>query len=169
MTAEDAMFNLDVLQKGFEKIYFNTKIYYTYRARPLSVMGTYNPHRFENEMHVLKKTEMLIKDFGADKSIEKYILKRYVECFLQEYNNFTFSGCYLTVREAAMTAGEMFYTDEMKRASNAVAPREIEHATARICYRLSLKGRFRTAVVFKKIYIPLSFMLARIKSDRRTK
>ena len=163
------MFNLDVLQKGFEKIYFNKKIYYTYRARPLSVMGTYNPNRFENEMSVLKKTENLINSLSDDKQIEKYILKRYVECFLQEYNNFTFDGCNLSVREAAATAKVLFHSDEMKRASEAVAASEIEHVTARICYRLSLKGRFLAAVLFKKMYIPLSFALARLKPDRRAK
>lgn len=169
MTAEDAMFNLAVLNKGFEKIYFNKKIYYTYRARPLSVMGTYNPKRFENEMTVLKKTEELIRNRNADGHAEEYILKRYVECFLQEYNNFTFDGCNLSVREAASAAQKMFDTDELRRAAKAVAAGEIEHTTARICYRLSLKGRFRAAVVFKRIYIPLSFALARKKFDGRAK
>ena len=93
----------------------------------------------------------------------KYMSKRYINCFLQEYNCFTFFGCGLSDGEAAAEAERMFDTAEVSRAAECVLPGEIEHMTSRICYRLSLKRKFRAAVMLKRAYIPISLVLARIK------
>lgn len=165
-TAEDAIFNTDILINGIKSIYFNRKSYYYYIGRPSSVMGQYNPNRYQNEFALLKYMEKAIENWSNCDELMKKINEMYLRSFLMEYNNFTHSGCNLKIDEAAKIAEDIYNSPEIQRALQSVPNSKISQPSARICYILSVRGKFKTAVLFKRIYIPISYFVNRLRKKK---
>ena len=162
-TAEDAIFNFDLLINGINNIYFNRKSYYYYIGRPSSIMGKYNPNRYKNELKLLNHIEFVVCNWQNSNELMDKINQMHVQSFLMEYNNFTLPGCKLTISEAANIVKDIYNSVEMKAIIKSVPISKIPQPTAKICYILSKHKLFRTAVLFKRVYIPISYFVNRFR------
>lgn len=162
-TAEDAIFNMDILINGIKSIYFNRKSYYYYIGRPSSIMGKYNPNRYKNELELLEHTERAISNWSNRSELMNKISQMHLQSFLMEYNNFTLPGCDLTISEAAEIVDDIYNSAEIQAAIKAVPNIKIAQPSAWICYLLSKHKMFKTAVLFKRIYIPISYYINRLR------
>lgn len=162
-TAEDAMFNMEILFKGFKNIYFNRKSYYYYIGRPSSIMGKYNPNRYHNELELFKFVEKSIEGWINHSKLMDKINEMYIHSFLMIYNDFTLPNCNLKLGEAAKVAKYIYSSPEIQNAISLVPVKKISQPTAKICYMLSLRRKFRTAVLFKRVYIPISHFVKKLR------
>ncbi|MDD6483577.1 MAG: glycosyltransferase family 2 protein [Clostridiales bacterium] len=162
-TAEDGIFNTDILINGIKSIYFNRKSYYYYIGRPSSIMGQYNPNRYQDELELLKHMERAVENWSNRDELMKKIDEMYLQSFLMEYNNFTHSSCDLKVAEAAKIVEDIYNRPEIQRALKSVSSIKKIPPSARISYILSVRKKFKAAVLFKRIYIPISYFINRLR------
>lgn len=162
-TAEDAIFNMEILFKGIKNIYFNPKAYYYYIGRPTSIMGKYNPNRYYNESELFKLVGKAVEGWENHGKLMDKLNEMYIYSFLMIYNDFTLSNCDLKLGEAAKTAKDIFNSKDIQKAIKTVPSSKISQPTARICYMLSVRKMFRTAVLFKRVYIPISHFVKKLR------
>ena len=162
-TAEDAIFNMEILFKGIKNIYFNRKAYYYYIGRPSSIMGKYNPNRYYNESELFKLVEKAVEDWENHSKLMDKLNEMYIHSFLMTYNDFTLPNCDLKLGEAAKAAKDIYDSEDIQKAIKTVPSSKISQPTAKICYILSLRRKFRTAVLFKRVYIPISHFVKKLR------
>ena len=156
VTAEDAVFNLELVKKGFDKVFYNDKIYYSYMCRVNSLMNKFNPHRFENEMIILDTISEIVTGWGVEEGFRKYLASRYVESMLTEYSNLVMKDCPFK-GDAAVDRIKACYNDKrVLEAIKIIRTKDMDHITIKITYLLSNAGMFGLAVRFRKMYTVLS-------------
>lgn len=156
ITAEDAIFNLELVEKGVGKVCYNDKIYYSYMCRINSLMNKYNPYRFNNEMLIVDTLKKITNSWGVEKEFNKYLSMRYVEGMIFEYGNMNMRDCGLTVKEIAAKMRDYNLDERVSNAKKFVELKDISHIGCKVLYYLSNKNMFILAVCFKKIYTLLS-------------
>jgi len=155
-TAEDAIFNIELLKKGFGKIYYNDKIYYSYMCRNNSLMNKYNPRRLENELIINDRLKELVKDWGMEEAFKKPLSLRCIESVLTEYSNVIRNDCPLSLTEISQKFNEYYNDHRVKSAKEVISVKDMGHITFKITYFLSDKKMFKTAALFRKAYTVLS-------------
>ena len=162
-TAEDAIFNMEILFKGIKNIYFNRKPYYYYIGRPSSIMGKYNPNRYYNELELFKLVEKGIEGWKNHSKLMYKLNEMYIHSFLMLYNDFTLPNCDLKLGEAAKAAEDIYNSEDIQKAIKIVSLSKISKLSAKVCYILSVHKMFRTAVLFKRVYIHISYFVKKLR------
>ena len=155
-TAEDAIFNLALVEKGVGRVYYNDKIYYSYMCRINSLMNKYNPYRFDNEILIVDTLKKITDSWGAEGEFQKYLSIRYVEAMLFEYGNMNMRDCRMTIKEIAGKMREYNEHPKVSAAKQLVGLNDLNHISSKVLYFLSQKDMFVASVIFKKIYTLLS-------------
>lgn len=168
-TAEDAVFNLSLEQKGFSKIYYHNKAYYTYYGRADSLMNKFNPKRFENEALITDIIWGMVSQWGKTEEFEKYLSYRYMESLLNEYNNMAMPDCPLSNKQMVERIKALFSDTRIVDAAARLSNSDIPYITARICFILSKRGHFYIALLFRRYYTPVSRFVYRILTKIKRK
>lgn len=155
-TAEDAVFNLELLSRGISGVYYNSKSYYRYMCRRNSLMNKYNPVRFENEMLLNDSVKELVESWGVGEGYDMFLAYKYVETALCEYSNMTMHNCTLTDDEIINRLKNCFSDVRVKESSKKVSKTDFKSLSLRYLYTLSKDGKYKKALQFKRIYSPLS-------------
>ena len=155
-TAEDAVFNLQLVKQGIGRVYYNDKIYYSYMCRINSLMNKYNPYRFDNEILIIDMLREIIDMWDMREKFNKYISWRYVEAMLFEYGNLNMRDCRLTLKEMSQKMRSHNENDRVMEAKKQIKVGDISHISLKVLYFLSDKNMFLSALVFKRLYTFLS-------------
>ena len=155
-TAEDAIFNLELIRKEFSNICYNNKIYYRYLCREKSLMNSYNPLRFKNEVLITDTVKNMLEEWGMGEKYLKKLSYRYIETFLNEYNNMTMPDCPLKIGEVVKIIKEHNSDERIETAKKIIKPKDIPHLSSRVTYILTNHNMYRSAVLFRRTFTPIS-------------
>ena len=155
-TAEDAIFNIELVKKEFSAIYYNNKIYYRYLCREKSLMNSYNPYRFKNEVLITDTVKEMLSDWGIEEKYHKKLSYRYIESFLNEYNNMTMPDCPLKTGQVVKIMKEYNCDPRVAEAKKVISASDVPHFSSRVTYILTNHNMYRMAVWFRRTFTPIS-------------
>ncbi len=130
---QDVLLILDALTAPFEKIYFNRKIYYNYLLRAGSATNRYAPERFECELNIARRKEILVR------SLEKYgvfreelIYKGYLQSVNAAFGSFSVwdAPAEMPFRERVDILRRIFSAEEIKTAAEKAAYPKLKYLGA---------------------------------------
>lgn len=155
-TAEDAIFNLELIRKKITNICYNNKIYYRYLCREKSLMNSYNPLRFKNEVLITDTVKAMVEEWGIEERYHKTLSYRYIETFLNEYNNMTMPDCDLKTEEIIALMKEHNSDERIVEAKKIITPKDVPYLSSRVTYILTNRNMYRSAVWFRRAFTPIS-------------
>ena len=119
-------------------------------------MNSFNPMRFKNEVLITDTVKGMIEDWGIGDRYIKKLSYRYIETFLNEYNNMTMPDCPLKVSEIIKIM-KVYNSDErIIEAKKFIKPKDVPHLSSRVTYILTNNNMYRSAVFFRRIFTPIS-------------
>lgn len=148
-TAEDALFNNEIIRQGFLNIYYNNKIYYVYSVRDNSLMNKFNPRRMENEMLITDSIKAIVELWGSSEDFDEFFKYRYIEALLCEYGNMLMKDCDMPLKKRINAIKARCNDEYAKKVMSAVKTKDIEDDNLRRLYFLTKHGMYRTAFAFK--------------------
>ena len=161
-TAEDAVFNLELIKKGFDSIYYNNKCYYVYLCRKDSLMNKYNPRRFENELLITDMIKRLVKEWQMAEQFEKYILLKYAETVLSEYGNMSMHDSVLHDKDKIQIIKKHCSDERVVAALRTLSADDFDGIGMKGLFVFTAKGKYKSALYFKRIITALSIVVRKM-------